>query len=69
MDEVCKLINKVLELLKPVEVFTDEIKDDNDIIKWRICSSCKKVVDLNDNYCRSCGKQLLWIKKERREDK
>lgn len=25
---------------------------------WYICGSCKKPIDIQDNYCRNCGKPI-----------
>lgn len=50
-----------IEVIKPRDemCYPEVAPNDQSVSKWYRCSNCKKPIDINDNYCRYCGLELI----------
>jgi electron transfer flavoprotein alpha/beta subunit len=53
-------VHEAIELLEQQETTTVTIgRTRGKTTMWYECDACGEPVDLNDNYCRNCGRKLI----------
>ena len=53
-------VHEAIELLEQQETTTVTIgRTRGGTTMWYECDACGEPVDLNDNYCRNCGRKLI----------
>jgi predicted amidophosphoribosyltransferase len=55
--KIKKLSEQLSEQQKPATVTIGRTRGETAM--WYECDACGEPVDLNDNYCRNCGRKLI----------
>lgn len=54
-----KLIDETIELLKEQDPVPAELEGGGSNW-WNVCGECHGLINSSDNYCRHCGRRILW---------